>query len=64
MTLALTPFSDGIFCIAPPKRVSNNQLKDLSSQKVKDFNMKVTKTLELNKNYLPMEKRVKIHTLY
>ena len=54
MTLALTPFSDGIFCIAPPKGVSNDQLKDLSSQKVKDFDMKVTKTLELNKNYLPM----------
>ena len=54
MTLALTPFSDGIFCIVPPKDVSNDQLKDLSSQKVKDFNMKVTKTLELNKNYLPM----------
>ena len=54
MTLPLTPFSDGIFCIGPPKGVSNDQLKDLSSQKVKDFNMKVTKTLELNKNYLPM----------
>ena len=45
MTLAFNPFSDGIFRIVPPKGVSNDQLKDLNSQMVKDFNMEVTKKL-------------------
>ena len=39
MTMALTPFSDDTFRIVPRNDLSNDQLKGLSSQMMKHFNM-------------------------
>ena len=45
MTMALTPFADDTFRIVPRNDVSKDQLKDLSSQMVKHFNMEGIKKL-------------------
>ena len=44
MTMVLAPFSSDTFRIVPHNNGSNDQLKDLSSQMVKHFNMEEIKT--------------------
>ena len=54
MTMALTPFSDCTFRIVPRYDVSNDQLKDLSSQMVTHFNVEGFKELDGVKYKQPM----------
>ena len=54
MTMASTPFSDCTFRIVPRYDVSNDQLKDLSSQMVTHFNKEEIKELDGVKYKQPM----------